>query len=210
MTVSLSCKGCKSTLKVPGQFAGKKVKCPKCATVIAVPAGDGEEFMAVEVKPEHRVKQGPARKSKPSRHDDDYEDDFEEVEEVEDDRRNRVRTSRDRDYDDDRRSSRYREEDDEDRRRKKRHRDDDEKSEFKPCPRCRASRAKKVLWTAWGSFYGPAMFNHVQCGKCGTTYNGKTGTSNVLAAIVFVSVPLLGIGAIIGAIVFMLMQRGHL
>jgi ribosomal protein S27E len=200
MSLSLRCKGCKSTLKVPDQFAGKKVKCPKCAAVIAVPRKEEEEFVAVEVK-EQRVKAGPARKTKPSRRDDDDDDD----------RRHRVRTRRDHDDDDRDRRSRYREEDDNDRQRRRRRRDDDEpRSPFKPCPRCGAERSKRVLWTAWGSFYGPTLFNHVRCPKCGTTYNGKTGRSNALAAVIFVSVPLLGIGAIIGAIVFMLMQRGHL
>jgi LSD1 subclass zinc finger protein len=197
MSVSLSCKGCKTTLKVPDQFAGKKVKCPKCNAVVTVP--EEEEIVAVEVK-EQRVKAGPARKGSPSHYDEDDGDSA---------RRRRVKTSRDRDDDDDRRS-RYREEDDDDRRRRRRRDDDEPLSPFKPCPRCGAEKSRRVMWTAWGSFYGPSLFNHVRCPKCGTTYNGKTGRSNTLAAIVFVSIPLLGIGAIIGAILFMLMRRGHL
>lgn len=217
MPVSLRCKGCKATLKVPDQFAGKKIKCPKCAVSLAVPVQDEEEFVTCEVMPDHRIKDAPSKKTKPTRSRHDEEDDDEEDR---DDRRTRIKSDRDRDRDrdDDRRSSRFREEDDEDRRRKKKSRrdEDDEddrrgnKGEFKPCPKCGCKNAKRVLWTAWGSFYGPAMFHHVRCPKCAYCYNGRSGRSNLLAATIFISVPLIGISAIIGAVVYMLFARGHL
>jgi hypothetical protein len=223
MSVRVSCKGCKATLKVPDQFAGKKVKCPKCHVSVAVPGnedGDDEEFVACEVMPDERIKGAPSSKklksARPRRDDDDDDDDR-------DDRRSRVKAdpdrdrerARERDRDRDDRRGRFREEDDDDRRRRKSRRDDDEddrgkRGDFKPCPRCRARGAKRVLWTAWGSFYGPAMFTHVRCPECGYCYNGRTGRSNLLAAIIFVSVPLIGIGAIIGGIIYMLVARGHL
>jgi hypothetical protein len=78
---------------------------------------------------------------------------------------------------------------------------------YKPCPRCGAKGARKVKWTAWGSFYGPAMFTHVRCPECEYAYNGKTGGSNLIPAIIFVTVPLLGILAAIGFIVYVVVVR---
>src|SRR5581483_10394388 len=100
-----------------------------------------------------------------------------EEDDEEDDRPSRVRAARDSD----RLRTRVRAEDDEDRRRPRRHHDDrddeeeddrDEGPRFKPCPHCGSRRADRVKWTAWGSFYGPALFTHVRCRKCGTAYNG--------------------------------------
>ena len=39
--IRFSCPGCKISLKVPDTFAGKKIKCPKCAAVAAVPVATG-------------------------------------------------------------------------------------------------------------------------------------------------------------------------
>ena len=79
--------------------------------------------------------------------------------------------------------------------RRERYDDDDEfrlpRSRYKPCPRCGGVHADRVVWTAWGSFYGPALLCHVRCGTCGATFNGRTGRSNAIAAFIFVLVPLL-------------------
>jgi len=216
MSVSLTCKGCKSALKVRDELAGKKVKCPRCATVLLVPAKK-EEFAPVEVMPEERIRESPkGRKSAPTRRDDDEEDDDDRTRD--DDRRSRVRGDRDRE---DRRSH-VREEDERDRsrRRSRRPRDEEEEEEddrgrggkkaFKPCPRCGSGGAKRVLWTAWGSFYGPAMFNHVRCPECGYKYNGRSGRSNMIPAIIFVAVPLIGILGILGGILYMLISRNYI
>jgi DNA-directed RNA polymerase subunit RPC12/RpoP len=69
--------------------------------------------------------------------------------------------------------------------------------EWVPCPQCGAKGAERVIWTFWGSFYGPALFSHVRCPECNSTYNGRSGRSNLLPAIIFVSIPLLLIAAII-------------
>jgi predicted RNA-binding Zn-ribbon protein involved in translation (DUF1610 family) len=61
------------------------------------------------------------------------------------------------------------------------------KSKFKRCPECGDKHAQRVLWTFWGSFYGPAIFAHVRCPSCGTTYNGRSGRSNLLPAIIFMT-----------------------
>ena len=91
-----------------------------------------------------------------------------------------------------------------DRPRKKKRR----KGKFKPCPKCGATGAKRVNWTAWGSFYGPSLFTHVRCPECDYCYNGKTGGSNLGPAILMVSVPLLLILGIIGGVLYMLKDRG--
>jgi len=80
-------------------------------------------------------------------------------------------------------------------------------SKYKPCPQCGAKGARKVKWTAWGSFYGPAMFTHVRCPECDYAYNGRTGGSNLIPAILFVAVPLMGILALIGVIVYIVVTR---
>jgi DNA-directed RNA polymerase subunit M/transcription elongation factor TFIIS len=80
-------------------------------------------------------------------------------------------------------------------------------SKYKPCPQCGAKGARKVTWTAWGSFYGPAMFTHVRCPECEYAYNGRTGGSNLIPAILFVAVPLMGILALIGVIVYIVVTR---
>jgi phage FluMu protein Com len=201
MTFNLTCQSCKTSLKVPEKFASKKIKCPKCAQVVVVPAVEEEEEAPVEVMPDVRVTTAPVKKGKAKSR---------EEEDDEDDRRSRVRGERD----DDRRSRVRQEEDDDRTRKRKRRRDEDEEDEgsspYKRCPKCRARGAERVKWTAWGSFYGPAMFSHVRCPECGYCYNGKTGRSNMLPAIIFVSVPLLGILAILGAIFYILRVRGHI
>lgn len=77
--------------------------------------------------------------------------------------------------------------------------EDEEESytEYVPCPRCGARRSERVVFTFWGSFYGPALLTHVKCPKCYYKYNGKTGRSNLIPAIIFVLVPLFLILAVI-------------
>jgi hypothetical protein len=78
---------------------------------------------------------------------------------------------------------------------------------FKPCPRCGAEGARRVLWTPWGSFYGPALFNHVRCPECSLAYNGRTGGSNLIPAIIFVTIPLLLMAGIVGFVAMMILGR---
>jgi hypothetical protein len=216
MPVTLHCTGCKSTLKVRDDLVGKKIKCPKCATLLLVAAEKEEELAPVDVDPDESG-EAPARKSRSRRDDDEEEDrDRRRDRDRDDDRRQAIRTDRDRDRDRRRRDDDEEEDDDRDRKRRRDRDDADEdyeervvkKSKFKRCPRCEAPNPKKVKWTAWGSFYGPAMFSHVQCQECGYCYNGKTGGSNLIPAIIFVTVPLLGILGIIGAIFYVIFSRG--
>ena len=57
--------------------------------------------------------------------------------------------------------------------------------QYAPCPKCGSTEASKVGYTWWGGALGPAIFHHVKCARCGATYNGKTGKSNVTAIIVY-------------------------
>jgi predicted Zn finger-like uncharacterized protein len=192
MSITLKCHGCRTTLRVRDELAGRKVKCPRCQTILPVPEGDVD----VEVDEEEPVavasKQQAIRTSRTSR---------QPARGVQREggtaRKDGIRTERGRD---------------EPREVPRRRKGDkgDKDSKYKPCPQCGAEGPKRVKWTAWGSFYGPALFSHVRCLECGYCYNGKTGRSNILAAAVFVTVPLLGILGIIGGIVYMLYTRGHL
>jgi DNA-directed RNA polymerase subunit M/transcription elongation factor TFIIS len=202
MSVNLTCTGCNATLKVRDDLAGKKIKCPKCATSLTVPAPDEEE----EVPIVDAIEEAPPAKAGRSRRAAADEEDEEPPR-----RETGIRTDRGRSRDRDRED-----EDDQERkpRRRGRNRDEDEddrpirKSKYKPCPSCGASGAKKVAWTAWGSFYGPAMFTHVRCPECGYCYNGKTGGSNMIPAIIFVTVPLVLIIGILGLVFYFLFSRG--
>lgn len=77
---------------------------------------------------------------------------------------------------------------------------------YMPCPRCGTGSPERVLFTFWGSFYGPLLFSHVRCRHCGKTYNGKSGRSNLLPAILFVSLPLLCIVLLIGWVIWVVMS----
>jgi transposase-like protein len=149
MPTSIRCPGCKSTLRVRPELAGKRVKCPKCGKPVQVPQEEEElvELVAVEE---------------------------EELEEVEDGRPPR------------------------------------KPSKYKPCPQCGATGARRVKATWWGSFYGPALFTHVRCPECDYAYNGRTGGSNLIPAIVFVTVPLVGIIILLGVIFYLLHSRGYI
>jgi predicted Zn finger-like uncharacterized protein len=192
MPITLSCPGCKTALRVRDDLAGKKVKCPRCARVVLVPVREDD---ATEVlgAPEGIVgaRGGAKGKKPPRRRDDTHEDDYEEHE------RHRVTAQKPV-------PRRRRDEEDEGQEEPK-----GKRSKYKPCPRCGATGAHKVKWTFWGSFYGPAMFTHVRCPECGYAYNGKTGGSNLIPAIIFITVPLLGILAIFGVIAFFLHRQGY-
>jgi len=135
MASTFVCPSCKNTLKTASPIAaGKKIKCPKCQTIFAVPADEGEEnaVQAVIVHPpvpaappvEEPKREAerdilddeddrPRRGRKPRVRDDDEDLD-------EDDRPRRGRKSR-RDEEDD-----FDDDDDRPRRRKSRSRDDDD------------------------------------------------------------------------------------
>lgn len=112
MPISVACPECEKRLKVADTVAGKKIRCPACKAVVAVP--DADDF----VEPDEDVgitETPPAKKRLPARklRDDDEEE-----------RRPKARKSRDDDA-----------EDDEDRRPKSRRRRDDDEDEEEHGPR---------------------------------------------------------------------------
>lgn len=50
MSLSLTCPHCDGKLRVADNLAGKKIKCPKCATIFPVPASEKEAIVA-EIPP---------------------------------------------------------------------------------------------------------------------------------------------------------------
>jgi hypothetical protein len=88
----------------------------------------------------------------------------------------------------------------------------DEEAQYKrwrKCPNCGQQKAKRVLWTFWGSFYFSALFHHVSCQECGTCYNGRTGQSNVGPAILIMSVVVMAIGGLGRLIVYFFERQGY-
>ena len=81
---------------------------------------------------------------------------------------------------------------------------------YKPCPRCGEEGATRMAWTPWGSYYGPALFAHVRCPVCGYAYNGRSGRSNLLPAVIFIAIPLLLILAILGVLGWIIYHRGDI
>jgi hypothetical protein len=70
------------------------------------------------------------------------------------------------------------------------------------CYSCGCPDHTKIYWTFWGGMVGPLMLSHVRCKSCGTTYNSKTGKSNNTAITIYLVVSLvIGIGlGLFGAI----------
>ena len=71
----------------------------------------------------------------------------------------------------------------------------------------RGGGRQRVLFTPWGSFYGPALFHHVRCPECRYAYNGRSGGSNLIPAILFVVIPAVLMAAIIVFIVLLILPH---
>jgi hypothetical protein len=54
-----------------------------------------------------------------------------------------------------------------------------------PCYKCGSPYAKRISFTLWGGIVGPRLVNHVQCVRCSSTFNAKTGQSNNTAIIIY-------------------------
>jgi hypothetical protein len=83
------------------------------------------------------------------------------------------------------------------------------RSKYVPCPQCGAEESKRIPFTFWGSFYFTALFSHVGCPACGYRYNGRTGRSNLVPAILCVSVALLCLLGALGFIAWFFHRQGY-
>jgi hypothetical protein len=194
MAFILKCPGCQSPLRIREEYAGKQLKCPRCTHVMSVPSeapAGAEAVPHAAAPPPARLRediQPRDRKKPPPLPPDDA---FGEGEPPPPPARVLPRRDEEDDRDDDR---------DDDRGRRR------DRVAYRPCPRCSCPDVSRVVWTFWGSFYGPAMFHHVRCRDCGYTYNGKTGRSNVIPAIFFVTIPALLIAVILGGLTLVLIS----
>jgi len=170
----LRCKGCQAALRMRPEFAGKKLRCPRCKTTVNVPAAVREPAPSDDPPLLPSDSYHGVTASVP--HDTDP---------VEAPRSRRVRDEDDDDY------------------------EDDESNPWQPCPKCGAEESERVRWTWWGSFYGPALFNHVECPECGNTYNGRTGSSNTIPAAMFVMLSAALIMGLIGTITWIILSRQY-
>jgi predicted RNA-binding Zn-ribbon protein involved in translation (DUF1610 family) len=200
MAVEISCPSCNAPLRVREQYLGKNLKCPRCGAVVSVPPADGP---LEQVRPVVRAAP-PVPPETPAAGEAAERITAQEVRPAAAAMRrcpmcgetiaanvNRCRYCRAwLDEDDD---------DDEPERRPRR-----KGVSFRPCPRCGASGPERVTWTPWGSFYGPALFTHVRCRECGYGYNGRTGGSNLVPAVLMVAIPAILIVAIILGLLYML------
>ncbi|CAN5607420.1 hypothetical protein BH11PLA2_BH11PLA2_06520 [soil metagenome] len=115
MSIAVQCPECNSRLNAPDAAAGKRVKCPKCATVMQIPAVDdgfevvdeGNGFEVVDEAPaKPKAKPAPKRRLMDEDDDDDRprrkrkvvdeydDDDDEEDDEDEDDRPRKIKAKK--------------------------------------------------------------------------------------------------------------------
>jgi predicted RNA-binding Zn-ribbon protein involved in translation (DUF1610 family) len=170
----LRCTGCQAGLRMRPEFAGKKLRCPRCGNQMSVPRIQADRPAVVPDDPPPLPNDTELTTTDPRPDAQPMESDLEAP-------------------------------------RKKRRRIVQEEAEeepvWQPCPSCGAEDPEKVHWTFWGSFYGPALFNHVKCLECGQTYNGVSGRSNFIPALIFVTIPVLLIMGLIGVITWLILSR---
>jgi len=81
MPISLVCDDCEKQMKIADTFAGKKIKCPQCKSIISVPAAEADEEEEETTKPSKAASKTalttkPAvKKGKPAVADDDEDED---------------------------------------------------------------------------------------------------------------------------------------
>jgi predicted Zn finger-like uncharacterized protein len=196
MNIKVSCPSCEASFQVREQYAGKKMKCPKCSAVVTVPSPESPEEAAIQSAP-------VVRRTKATEEPELLNPEPETA-------RTRACPECGKKISVTATTCRFCQtvlepaEEEEEAVEEEEEEPERQRSKYKPCPRCGARGAKRVVWTAWGSFYGPALFSHVRCPKCGYGYNGKSGGSNLIPAIIFVTVPLVGIFFILAGLGYVL------
>ena len=157
MSIEFSCAECDRTIKVKDELAGRRVKCPGCATAITVPVSEEEEAPSPKKKPaakrrDEEEDERPARKKAAARDEDGDED------------RPRKKAAR-------------RDEDDEDDRPRKRRRDEEE--DDRPRRKKKAAPAKSSLPLILAIVGGVVLLAGVGVGVWWmTSGTGKTGGPN--------------------------------
>ena len=168
MPLDVKCPGCSAAFKVKDEHAGKKMKCPKCAKIVPIPAKKDEDVIEdVEVLDEASgasVASGgsnaPGEELPAAMF--DFEDQISQP-------RSKKSTAAAKAPDRPKGPT---------------------WGKYIACPSCGGREAKRIKWTWWGSFYGPKLFTHVRCVDCGYAFNGKTGDSNIIPMVLFVAIPL--------------------
>jgi hypothetical protein len=214
MASTVTCPGCQVKLKLKPEYAGKKIRCPRCTRVLAiraapgvtarppkavaakgapanVPAGKAPPPLArTSPKPPPLEDDGaavvtaPAKKRKERKTDMTPCPECGEMVDVDAKKCPHCKVALEAD-------------------------DEEEYRKWRRCPRCGKQAAKHVLWTIWGSFYFTRLFHQVRCEECGQAYNGKTGKSNLGPAVVCLSVPLLAMCGIGYFVAWIVEDRGY-
>jgi predicted Zn finger-like uncharacterized protein len=192
----IPCPACGASLRVRDEYAGKGVKCPKCTHLITIPPLPAPAPAATE-ETAVRPAAPPPLPEEVGVTPVDEEEQATEVRPLAQPRGQRCPSCGARNPPEARKCRDCKEwldeEEDEPEVRPRRRK----KASYKPCPRCGARGAERVAWTPWGSFYGPALFTHVRCPECRYAYNGRTGGSNLVPAIIFVTIPAVLIAGIV-------------
>jgi hypothetical protein len=173
--IKVKCPHCPKVMNIGDEYAGKKIRCPACKEVIAVPA------VAAAVQPAPAPKApAPVQKAiQPPKRPPVKQDDEELAE---------VMSEDDTDEDYNRKP------------RKRSKRRSLVRGAYADCPNCGAGGdAKRVGFTWWGGALGPWILCHVRCKECGTCYNGRTGKDNTVGIIIYTAVGA-GIGLMLGAV----------
>ena len=157
--IHITCRHCSRAIRAADEYAGKKIRCPGCKEVLALPGG--APATAVQPPPVVKAAPPPPPKRRPVDEDDDMIPVAAEVAEDDDEEERRPP-----------------------KRRKRRSRN--RKGDWADCPHCDApGRASRVGFTWWGGALGPWIFSHVRCHECGTCYNGRTGKSNDMPILIY-------------------------
>jgi ribosomal protein L40E len=190
MAIVTTCPGCKGTLRIREEYAGKAMVCPRCSASLTVPDDSAPVLAVVDQKRPEPVDEIPARRHPGPRR---------TVTCPECGARNPEWAKKCRACGAglDRAAARSPAD-----------KDDRLQDRIVPCPRCGGKGASPVTWTWWGSYLGPKLCHLVSCPGCEHTYNGKTGGSNLFTKIALVLVPFLGIAGILVGLFFILRIKG--